>query len=200
MIFFDPNSKKITLAVIISVVVCGFIFYFWADRNPFIKIDRNRGDKFWHDIQFVGTEKLQDIQSSISSGFDGTDELAQELVNEGQRLQLVEEAKKYVDNKANEEDESKFPIVSNQEECEEYGGEWGTHGEHEVELCNFITTDGGTECTDSSQCQAHCFANLPEIMLKDLPVEATGTCSDQSIWSGCWSIVEDGFVYGVICE
>lgn len=50
---------------------------------------------------------------------------------------------------------------STKQECEAAGGNWGRWGLLVEERCNLPTRDAGKSCSDSSQCQSACVANMP---------------------------------------
>ncbi len=96
-------------------------------------------------------------------------------------------------------DEEKI-ISNNEKECKSQGGEWAVWGEAIDETCNLFTKDAGKECSDSIQCEAYCVVDLPEISMKNLPIEINGVCSARTKLHGCHSPVENGFVNGMICS
>jgi hypothetical protein len=92
---------------------------------------------------------------------------------------------------------------TDQAACEAQGGKWGPIGLYPQEVCNLPTTDAGTTCTDSSQCQSACVAELTQQQFDDAfrkgaIIETSGTCAAWQILVGCIPFVEDGKV-SIIC-
>jgi hypothetical protein len=88
--------------------------------------------------------------------------------------------------------------------CEEQGGYFGYVGLYPVEQCNLPTPDGGSNCTDSSECEGMCVARLtPEQDDKITSGEAlqnmTGTCTSYKKTVGCLAEVINGTVEYIIC-
>lgn len=95
-------------------------------------------------------------------------------------------------------------IPTNQKDCEARGGQWGPLGLSPNPVCLLPTTDGGKICTDSSQCEAGCVANLtPEqydqVVRRRLPVSTTGICMYWRTSIGCHAYVENGVVSQILC-
>lgn len=70
--------------------------------------------------------------------------------------------------------------------CEEQGGVWGAHSRFsDKESCILPTSDAGTPCTDSSQCEGMCIG--------------PGACSKwDRLPSGCYEVLTEG-VPGGLC-
>ena len=89
--------------------------------------------------------------------------------------------------------------------CESQGGSFGYIGLSLKEYCNLPTSDGGTECRDSSECEGSCLVELtPEqdrIITWDHQVimNITGTCTSYHMVVGCIAEVLDGKVEFVVC-
>jgi hypothetical protein len=75
-------------------------------------------------------------------------------------------------------------------ECIERGGDWGHFGTIDTLRCNIPTSDGGSACRDSSDCESMCFADSDE----NYGSSATelGICSYWILNFGCHEIIEDG--------
>ncbi|MBU1202535.1 hypothetical protein KKH39_00595 [Patescibacteria group bacterium] len=97
MIFFGSN-KKIFLIVIVALGVTGFIFSEWVKREPFGSIDRS-SNVFWQNIFEAGDQTVDKIQDSTVLGISNAKNFADEVQKEEQRSQLIDEAKKYLENK-----------------------------------------------------------------------------------------------------
>lgn len=87
--------------------------------------------------------------------------------------------------------------------CESQGGRFGRTGRMPLSNCNLPTTDGGRLCTDSSQCESMCLAELTDQQKRALEsgltvAGVTGKCAEWSIVVGCNSIVQDDTAV-VIC-
>jgi len=82
-------------------------------------------------------------------------------------------------------------------ECLDSGGKWlVSDGLHVMKsFCNLPTSDGGKECTDSSQCESWCEAKKGA---ESLSHDNIGTCYEKQ-FSTCGNEVKDGVVKGMIC-
>ena len=84
--------------------------------------------------------------------------------------------------------------------CESQGGYFGQIGLNPTPYCNLPTSDGGKDCTDSSQCESTCLADMGLESSDNLPISGvTGKCADYSIVVGCIAMVEEGTVNGILC-
>ncbi len=88
--------------------------------------------------------------------------------------------------------------------CEAQGGRWGRIGLSPVESCNLPTSDAGTVCSDSSECESLCIADLSQadrdrLMRGKVTIETTGKCAPWRIVVGCIPRVEEGKVTGLLC-
>jgi hypothetical protein len=87
--------------------------------------------------------------------------------------------------------------------CEAQGGKWGPMGLHPQEVCNLPTSDAGASCSDSSQCQSACVAELTpqqfdDVFRNGVVIQTSGACAAWHILVGCLPFVEDGMV-SIIC-
>jgi hypothetical protein len=75
-------------------------------------------------------------------------------------------------------------------DCIARSGIWGFHGATEVsgKFCALPTTDGGTACTDNSQCQGHCLAPAGAASGS----KAVGACASFYFPGTCFNMVEAG--------
>jgi hypothetical protein len=99
---------------------------------------------------------------------------------------------------------SNFSYPTNKTSCEAQGGNWGPIGLSPQEVCVLPTTDAGKSCSDSSECQAACVAELTEgqraaLLLNHTPVRTTGRCTAWKTSVGCNAYVENGVVNGIMC-
>jgi hypothetical protein len=88
--------------------------------------------------------------------------------------------------------------------CESQGGRFGYIGLYPVEECNLPTSDGGRECTDDSQCESTCLADLTEdqydkLRNNEVLTGVKGTCSGYRRVVGCRPVIENGIVESEIC-
>jgi len=88
--------------------------------------------------------------------------------------------------------------------CEAQGGKWGRIGPSPRESCNLPTSDAGKVCSDSSECEGGCVANLSRadqdrITRDKAVIETQGKCTPWRIVVGCMALVTDGKVRGILC-
>ena len=84
-----------------------------------------------------------------------------------------------------------FSEMSPEISCEKLGGKIDRGNPGHKPLCSFPTSDGGKECTDSSQCESRrCYAPFP----RDLNVSQniTGICGSWTLDFGCMDVVTNG--------
>ncbi len=100
-------------------------------------------------------------------------------------------------------DDNDFSIPQNEADCIEAGGRWGNIGLATYESCNLPTSDGGKICSDRSECESECIAELTseqkEMVQNDDYIETTGKCYEYQTVVGCRAFVEDGKVTYIIC-
>jgi hypothetical protein len=99
---------------------------------------------------------------------------------------------------------SVIDIPKDQAACEAQGGKWGRIGLAPREECNLPTTDAGKVCSDSSECEGMCVANLSRedydrVTKNRVVIDAKGKCTPWRIVVGCLAIVTDGKVNGILC-
>ena len=90
------------------------------------------------------------------------------------------------------------------ESCEALGGKWEKIGLASEESCNLPTSDAGKVCSDSSECEGSCLAeltadDLDKISQQGKVVYTEGKCSPWRITAGCNAFVTDGKVESVLC-
>jgi len=88
-------------------------------------------------------------------------------------------------------------IIPGKEECEIAGGLWGIWGNQypAIAECNPSTSDGGKECSDSSQCQSFCQAKEGA----QIGIEDTGMCYGYEL-AICLQEVRNGVVDNEWCQ
>lgn len=194
MSLFKSRKDKNLILVILVIIFMSIIAWQWVVSDPFsnIKTENNA----LTEIEESSKNELDDLRDSIAKGAEETKIIKDEIDKQLKQERLIEEAKKYLENKESD----KLLIPDNKEDCKVKGGEWQIWGEATDEACNLFTQDADKECADSSQCEAYCVIDLPEIVMKDLPIETSGKCTARTVWPGCYSLVEEGFVYGVVCN
>jgi len=90
-----------------------------------------------------------------------------------------------------------MPPMANQKQCEDVDGLWGIWGNQVpvIELCNPSTSDGGKECSDSSQCQSFCQAKEGA----QIGIEDAGMCYGYEL-AICLQEVRNGVVVPEWCQ
>ncbi len=87
--------------------------------------------------------------------------------------------------------------------CEATGGTWAAFGISPIEKCVLPASDAGKECSDSSECEGSCVAELSkednDKVLRGQAVSATGKCTSSKSVFGCFPIVTQGKVDGILC-
>jgi hypothetical protein len=96
------------------------------------------------------------------------------------------------------------PYPADRESCEAAGGHWGPIGLSPAEVCTMFTTDAGKECSDSSECQSACVADLSAEEYQTLvknhrPIYTTGRCAASTLSVGCFAYVKNGVVNDILC-
>jgi len=88
-------------------------------------------------------------------------------------------------------------IIPGKEQCEIAGGLWGIWGNQlsATASCNPSTSDGGKECSDSSQCQSFCQAKEGA----QIGIEDTGMCYEYE-FAICMQEVRNGVVDAEWCQ
>ena len=106
---------------------------------------------------------------------------------------------------------NEFRITENKEStapkdkksCKEQGGVWRKIGLDTEKSCNLPTSDADKECSNSSECEGSCIAELSKDDLikveKGTTVHTNGKCSAWKIIVGCHPFVENGKVTGILC-
>lgn len=200
MIIFEPGGGKNLVLIILVVLFSGIIIWQWAARNPFASVQSN--SHLLVDVKENTSDSFDKVRESVAAGQAQFLNIGEELNKQIQQEKLLEETKKYLENK--EEEDKTLVVPDNQVDCEAQGGEWDNFGPDLVEECNLPTTDFGTVCTSAKQCQGYCFTDDPEIYeiaTKDNPIEATGKCSKDTMSRGrCLAIIRDGKTEGVFCR
>lgn len=195
MIFFDSSNGKGIFAIIASLVIVVFIFFLWIKSDPFDKAGQGTG--FWLEVGQETGQTFNNIKNTLGLGKDKARQVAEEASKEIKKQQIVEETKKYLEEKENGQ-----LIITSPEECLASDGIWGQWGLNPEESCNLKTTDFEKECNDSSDCQGLCLASQEieeKLLAENKSVEATGTCSELVNVYGCFAQLEQGVARGIIC-
>jgi len=87
--------------------------------------------------------------------------------------------------------------IPEHKKCEMTGGLWGIWGNAQSakESCNLSTSDGGMECSDSSQCQSFCQAKEGS----EINSESIGMCYGYEL-AICMQEVRNGMVQNEWCQ
>ena len=87
--------------------------------------------------------------------------------------------------------------MDNKKTCEEQGGIWSiwSNIENPIKECNLPTSDGGKECTDSSQCESYCQA--PED--SEIDSSVIGKCYEWKKTIVCMQEVRSGIADATWC-
>lgn len=92
----------------------------------------------------------------------------------------------------------KAPLPKSEVGCIKGGGVWKKMGPDPFETCNIKATDRGTICTDNSECEGWCQANISRAELREgmrgKTKKGRGTCSVWRVELGCFGMVEKGIV------
>lgn len=87
--------------------------------------------------------------------------------------------------------------------CEAAGGTWAAFGISPIEKCVLPASDAGKECSDSSECEGSCIAELSkednDKVSRGEAVPAKGKCTSSKSVFGCFPIVTQGKVDGILC-
>ena len=95
-------------------------------------------------------------------------------------------------------------VTENRTSCEAKGGIWGRLGLIGKEQCNEKTSDGGTVCQDSSECEGDCIAELSEeqkeSLRKGTALKVSGRCTERKLNFGCLPFVHQGSIGAILCK
>jgi hypothetical protein len=84
----------------------------------------------------------------------------------------------------------------NETECRACKGEWGVHGQLQVESCLCRTKDVGKRCKDGLQCEGECLVEDGKLEVVDAGPPPRGyflgRCSEFDHLFGCLKILMDG--------
>lgn len=97
----------------------------------------------------------------------------------------------------------KIPLPKTKDECLQIGGVWKKQGPEPFETCNVKAADRGTICTDNSECEGWCQADVTKDQLRrgmmgKLNIKGRGRCSVWRVELGCFGMLKQGKV-SVIC-
>lgn len=99
---------------------------------------------------------------------------------------------------------SMIDIPKDKAACEAQGGKWGRIGLAPRDACNLPTSDAGQICSDSSECEGACVADLSRadydrVTKNKVIIDSAGKCTPWRIVVGCLAVVTDGKVNGIMC-
>lgn len=97
MIFFENNSAKIFVLVLMVGLSAVFIFSKYMTLSPLPKLSDNGG--LVSQISEGTKDNFQEIKNSVELGWEQAKEVGQEIKDENDRRTLLEEVKKYTENK-----------------------------------------------------------------------------------------------------
>jgi len=96
----------------------------------------------------------------------------------------------------------KYPLPKTKDECIQKGGIWKKLGPDPVETCNIKAADRGSICTDNSECEGWCQANMTREQLREgmrgKTRKGKGMCSVWRVELGCFGNLKEGKI-SVIC-
>jgi len=97
----------------------------------------------------------------------------------------------------------KVPLPKTKEDCILQGGVWKKLGPDPFESCNIKAADRGTICTDNSECEGWCQADLTKDELRKgmsgkLRSKGRGRCSVWRVELGCFANLKNGQI-SVLC-
>lgn len=97
----------------------------------------------------------------------------------------------------------KEPLPKTKDACLQVGGVWKKQGPEPFETCNRKAADRGTICTDNSECEGWCQAEITKEQVREgmtgkLDITGRGRCSVWRVELGCFGMVQQGKVL-VIC-
>lgn len=95
-------------------------------------------------------------------------------------------------------------MPKDQPACLAAGGKWGRIGLGPRAECNLPTSDAGAICSDSSECESLCIAELSKadqerVTREKAIIQTKGKCAAWRIVVGCIARVENGQVKGILC-
>lgn len=94
---------------------------------------------------------------------------------------------------------------TNKTDCEAAGGKWGGVGIFPAKVCNLPTKDAGKICSDGSECEGDCIAELSksqldQVMYSHATFYTKGKCTARRIVVSCHPVVRRGMVKGLLCR
>lgn len=100
MIIFDSRGSKNLILVILVLLFMGLITWQWIASNPFASIDKqNIDDNLLTTVKEETSDSLLGIQNSIDLGKEEIKGLGADLAKQAKQAQLIEESKKYLEEK-----------------------------------------------------------------------------------------------------
>lgn len=95
-------------------------------------------------------------------------------------------------------------LPETKKDCDGRGGKWGIIGGSQKYICNLPTSDAGKRCSNKSDCEGSCIAELStedEAKLKVSKEVLTldGICTPYIFNVGCHPFVSNGKIDGITC-
>lgn len=199
MIIFEPGGIKNFILVVLVVFSTGIIAWQWLKSEPF---SAGGQKNFWSQMKYETGDSWQafnNVKDSIDQGKESIKLAGNEAVKQIQQEQLIDETKKYLEDKINDQS---LVVPDNKNDCLAQNGEWKKFGPTDKEECNLFTTDAGKECSDGKECQGFCFVDTDIINQPagGTAIATTGICSDSTVVTGkCIAFVNEGKSSGKLC-
>jgi hypothetical protein len=99
MIIFEPGGAKNLILVVLVVFFTGIIVWQWIANNPFANVETE--NYFLNQIKNNTSDEVGNIKDSISGGKEDLEKVGDEIIKETKQAQLIEETKKYLEDKIN---------------------------------------------------------------------------------------------------
>lgn len=80
--------------------------------------------------------------------------------------------------------------------CDAEGGSWQKVGRLQLDACVLPSSDAGSSCTDSTQCEVACVSMNNNVKPGD---QVYGVCSESTNLFGCHTYVSDGTAEHTLC-
>jgi len=185
-----PDSPKmIRKGWIIGIVfslICIALILFALIPVAFMSVDKQMQDNMQVTPEVVPRVITEPIQQKVTApGFEECVAAGNPVMESYPRQCRTPDGKHFVE------------IIPGKEQCEIAGGLWGIWSNRSpaTASCNPSTSDGGKECSDSSQCQSFCQAKEGA----QIGIEDTGMCYEYE-FAICMQEVRNGVVDAEWCQ
>ncbi len=185
-----PDSPKmIRKGWIIGIVfslICIALILFALIPVAFMSVDKQMQDNMQVTPEAVPRVITEPIQQKVPApGFEECVAAGNPVMESYPRQCRTPDGKHFVE------------IIPGKEQCEIAGGLWGIWSNRSpaTASCNPSTSDGGKECSDSSQCQSFCQAKEGA----QIGIEDTGMCYEYE-FAICMQEVRNGVVDAEWCQ